>query len=926
MPSILGFDSAQKEHVLKNDYDGNLLLNVFAERARGKTAVTVNGTPCLVSDAGETERSPYFCGTLSVPRGQSLLTYESDCEPGRLLLGESLRADSMERFELLYDNRSGQFVFERHRPPFTEESGELLRRHGFLYDGEYDCACGRMPSGVPLGGFGTGKLEIAEDGTFTAFTGNNNQDSPIYRMPGSFFAFASGGVTRILRSHPLGLPYTPMARVEAAHEFPFARLKASDGALPFTAELEAFSPQIPGNAADSALPCVFMDLTLRNPGTAPADAAVCLSWENLINVGGSMNVTNAGERIFPLCYHTWNCSFVWSDRRRNHCVREGQTLRFYADDDRKNPLSFGTHLLWCSEADAEAVCGRSILPEDEKAFAAYLAGEDTPLPAAPESEFRAGAWILRRRLAAGEARTVRFVLCWYMPNLRDADGTEQGVEYVNRFPDARAVLDYALRERERLCAETARLNAVLHATTLPDRFVRRLLDDRFVMATDSWYDRAGNFSINEAPTGMGGCLGTLDQRTASQCYYTAFYPELDDRELDLFRRAQAEDGACAHEIGFAGIRLWARPFSKWPDLAASYVIQVFHHYQRTGDREMLLRHWPHVVRAIAWTETMDDAGCGIPYIKAGRGTTYDNQHWEGINAFIATMQIAAYRVGAACADAVGDGEKATAWTRKAEQAEATRTRFLWDGEKGTFINAYDPSKDERDDSVFIASLAGEWAQLRAGLTPALGRTRIARAADAIAAACVGDWGLTDQGGRKETTQGFTQYPLAYLASPALYCGNAAAAKKLFETTERVVDRPGVSTRYNQALTYGYYGQRHGLPYYMTAPASWNVLEALTGLSADVSKGRLRLSAVGRGSCRLPVFLPGAWFMLEQNADETELTLTPLRSIKATRFTELTLAGAWRADGTEAETAAGGSVFRFPFDPGKETLRFSAASR
>jgi hypothetical protein len=35
---------------------------------------------------------------------------------------------------------------------------------------------------------GAGKIELTPDGYFTAATINNNQDCPIYRMPGSFFA------------------------------------------------------------------------------------------------------------------------------------------------------------------------------------------------------------------------------------------------------------------------------------------------------------------------------------------------------------------------------------------------------------------------------------------------------------------------------------------------------------------------------------------------------------------------------------------------------------------------------------------------------------------------------------------------------------------------------------------------------------------
>ena len=73
------------------------------------------------------------------------------------------------------------------------------------------------------------------------------------------------------------------------------------------------------------------------------------------------------------------------------------TLLYEAKDDKGNPSSFGTHLLYCSDPDAEAVCDRSILPEDEKQFADWLIGK-AEKPQGSQSEFRAGAYILRCRL------------------------------------------------------------------------------------------------------------------------------------------------------------------------------------------------------------------------------------------------------------------------------------------------------------------------------------------------------------------------------------------------------------------------------------------------------------------------------------------------------------------------------------------------
>ena len=928
MADIIGFNNKEKKvHCFQNSLDGRLDLHLYVDCAVGLTEVYVNSIRYTVKDAGEGAK-PFDCGVLSLPRGEITLSVTSGCEISEILLTERDDIDTPEFFLLIYENRKDQFVFERRQPEYTQDMIDNLKRHGFLYEEIGDCAVGKMPSGIPLGGMGCGKLEICEDGMFTAFTGNNNQDSPIYRMPGSFMAFGSKDSVRILRQDPMSLPYTPAEQVTSDFVFPFAKLQVSDVSVPAEVEIEAFSPNIPGNVADSAIPCAVFHVTMRNTSSFDTDVFFCFSWENIINVGGSMEVPNGGERIFPTCYHTWNGSFVWSDRRVNTCEKiyinnSHPALLFSATDDRKNPMSFGEHLLWCSDEETVCICNRSILPEDEQAFSEWLKHGEGFCNAETDTEFKAGAMVVRKQLGMGEACEFDFVLAWYMPILIDESGANSGVEYTNRYCNVTDVLDYVLREKDRLYRQTKELETILYQSTLPEWFVRRLLDDRFVTVTDSWYDRDGNFSINEAPTGMGGCLGTLDQRTASQGFYTTFYPELDKRELDLFRRSQADDGMCAHELGFASMTLKCRPFSKWPDLAASYVIQVYHTYQRTGDTEFLKKHMPHIKKAVEWTISLDDKHCGIPYICQGRGTTYDNQFWEGINAFIATMQIALYRIGALCARVAGDKQDADKWDALAEVASQTRETYLWNESGSYYNNAYNFETGDMDTSCFICSMAGEWAALRAGLEPVISRERIAAVTSSIAAHCVGPNGLSDQGGRRDTTQGFTQYPMAYLASAALYADDSASAWKTAETTERVITGSH-SNHFNQALTYSYSGERYGLPYYMTAPSSWNMLEALVGLSADLPRGEMTLAlhkAEGI-KCAVPIFLTYAWFWAEMPADGSTLTLKPIKSIGDCHFRTLKIHGRWRVADTEVKEIGDYTVINKSFDPGKMSLHLT----
>src|SRR5438105_4416069 len=86
----------------------------------------------------------------------------------------------------------------------------------------------RLASGVPLGGIGTGKVEILSDGTFGNLTLNNNWSRPIAELPASFFAIRAATekktTARVLALHsPYKFPTVAGVRYQGA--FPKARLE-----------------------------------------------------------------------------------------------------------------------------------------------------------------------------------------------------------------------------------------------------------------------------------------------------------------------------------------------------------------------------------------------------------------------------------------------------------------------------------------------------------------------------------------------------------------------------------------------------------------------------------------------------------------------------------------------------------------------------
>lgn len=901
---IYGFTERNAElggYSIKNPLDGLRPWQVFSETPAQEVRLLVNGKPVdtgAVCPLGSWKG----LGTIQLPKGEHVIDIACSNPVGRVIITD-LNLNSEHELNMAWGNRADQPTFEQERIVYTRNDLRLLRRHGFLMHQPKDTQCTAAPSGMPLGGIGAGKVEVASSGQLTAFTGNNNQDSPVYRMPGSYFAIGVSGsditAARVLQTEIVDQEMLPAAAVEADASFPVATYRYNVNPLPVDIQLQAYSAHVPGSAADSSIPAAWFDFTIRNKASTPMRTALCFSWENLINVGGSMKYCSNSSRVLPLCYHTWNASYVWSDRRENRAQAEDQSIRFFAETDCGNPASFGEHAIWCSDPDVQIIPDRD-LEEDELEFAYTLAScLDRPFVPTSGSEFRAGALVSVHTLQPQEEARVRFILAWHMPNMPTSAGNA-GVNYTHRFRDVKQVLSYAIQEGDRLLAQSRQAAELMYASDLPVWFARRLLNDRFVADTCTWYDANGDFSVNEGPTGMSGCMGTLDQRAASQGFWCTFFPELDDNELESFRLSQGEDGQCSHDIGFSQIERRTTRHTMWPDLAAAYVQQVYRHWQRTGDDAFIRRHYPHVKKAIQWAASMDDCNCGIPYIKKGRGTTYDNQHWEGVNAFIASVHMAMLYLAEDMANRLGDPDAAR-YRAMAEQARKSRLDMLWNDQERCFRNAYVNKTGETDESVFIAALAGDWYLLSAGLPSPVDPDLLQDAARSILRHCYNENGLTDQGGRKQTPA-FMQYPATYYCAPAMLLGQTEAAWQAMKINDTAITT-APSCHFNQGLTYWFDGgARWALPYYMTAPATWNLLDAVCGLVPDARDATLTVSPKMNG--RIPVFTQDSWFTVE--ADARTVRFIPFRSLNPRSYQAVIV------DGIRHEISGG-------FDPGFQTL-------
>ena len=538
--------------------------------------------------------------------------------------------------------------------------------------------------GMPLGGLGTGYVCLDPDGRLGKCSIFNRLPAPI-ALHKPFLSLSVGGKTLTLATAKSGTGDATAIRYFG--HFPVADVQfETPGSV--RAALRAYSPFILGDSAECNTPAAVFEVHLQNVSDRPQAATVTFS------PGG-----------FPAGKAEKFAAGGWAGVQVTHRPVE--------------PLPAWVHhtYAWAAEGGLAAA--------DAQGVRVWKAAE----------------------LQAGGRATVRFVLAWHEPYLREASRRVEKHRYAERFADAKAVVARAAKRHRRWLKRVLAWQDVLYGSDLPDWLKEELVNVPYTLAKnstwiartrpDDWWGPEGLFLVNES-------FSTCSVSETMPCRFFGhwpalfFFPELELTALKAIRHFQLRGGQPPFCMGLGFAIRDPRYHCQHTAGAGEYPQMIYRYYLRTGDKAFLESFWPSARDSLNFMLWLDRDGDGLvedhPHTIEGEffpaNNPLDCWPWHGASSYTAGKGLAALVCGIRMAELAGDKPQARKWRAVLAKGQASYERKLW---TGTYYRTYnDPAAKKRNDACFAAQLSSVWCTRVLGLADPLPKERIDQALAAIA--------------------------------------------------------------------------------------------------------------------------------------------------------------------------------------------------
>ena len=573
----------------------------------------------------------------------------------------------------------------------------------------------------PLGGIGTGNFSIGSRGEFRDWELANRPDKG-NSLPFTFFAIRAKpamdeGVTRVLESRLVaphafdqgysvprvgGLPRLRESRMTG--EYPLLSIAFEDDVLPVNVELEAFTPLVPLETADSGIPAAVLRFHVSNPSSQSVSVSIVGSMSN--PVGG----TWTNESDFP--------EFEGKPFIERHDDGALRGLRFRTDLPSDHPrygdvsmttrdesvsskrqwlVGFwqdGVQSFWNDFRDDGLLQDEPVFSLDTDLpplFAVTAGAEAAENLEHHLSKLRVGSLAISHELGPGECRTFEYYISWSFPNrprgwaghiIRNDPQPPEVTRnhYATRFADSWAAARYLAENLERLEGSTRAFHAALFGGSLDLAVVDALSANISALrSTTCFLLEDGTFAAWEGSFDrFGSCEGTCTHVWSYAQTAAYLFPQLERsaRRIEFLLETD-EYGAMQFRTNrvFGGA-----PWGMLPavDGQCGSVVRLYREWRFSGDDVFLDELWPAASRALDFAmEEWDTDGDGA--LDAPTHNTYDIE-FRGVEPLANVYFLAALRAGSKMAAHLGNSDAAKGYAAAAVRGSARVDELLYNGE------------------------------------------------------------------------------------------------------------------------------------------------------------------------------------------------------------------------------------------------------
>jgi len=557
--------------------------------------------------------------------------------------------------------------------------------------------------GMPLGGLGTGYLILDPDGRFGKGSLFNHLPAPL-SLGKPFLSISTEGQEFVAATRVDGVG--DAVRTHCFGHYPVADIRFEFEA-PFEINVRAFSPFLPGDAAESNTPAAVFEVRLT--ARDEREAAVTLSLD-----------------AFPRGQVTHFQQGRWTGAEVAHPTHVTA-----------HPPLPHTYAVAVENGEVHALDGQGGTTDSARP-AIHVSGSTAALGVAASAHLH---------LRPGETGMARFVVAWHQPNLREGSNRIERHLYATRFPDAAHVAAHAIERHPIWLKRILAFQDALYGSGLPGWLTEALIAAPYALAKnslwlahtrpDDWWTEKGLFLVNES---FSTCAvtETMPCRFFGHWVSLFFFPDLERITLEAIRHFQLRDGEPPFCLGL-GFAIRDPRYHCQHTCGAGEYAQIIHRFfQRTGDKEFLREFYPSARDAINFMLSLDKDGDGLvedhPHTIEGEcfpgNNPLDCWPWHGASAYTAGKGLASLVSGIAMAEVVGDAKQADAWRAILKKGQTAYETTLW---TGSYYRTYhEPKTGRRNDACFSAQLSGVWATRVLGLEDPLPKERIETALEAIA--------------------------------------------------------------------------------------------------------------------------------------------------------------------------------------------------